>query len=646
MDRIIASFVDVLIERKELQFSISDVNHYKILIESDILKFENNIISIINYKLISSYFFSKYKLKFDFEISEDFTFNVDFIKRVKIDFTNGGYVHDYILLERELWKLIIEQSHSNFKFSFSLYLKSIDLANKPNEIFGFTEAYSSLLKDLDLPSAIILENALILTEITKSDADYNLNLETVLNGIKSKCKNDYELGLELLEKSLHLSEGSERVISSVISGLYENKRSKFYDSVLKELLQKGEKLNPILFGLSNVSTIEETECMLFIELITKHKKSISLVFSKLSLVFSILKSNNSKYNSFSFNELETAIEDEKTANYILNNLLQLNNYEEEKTEIITKLINQNYFTIEKFIRPISANFWHLKEFVCFKKVVSSIIENKPFEEFIKSFQSYYYSVEKDELGKFVVELLTNNKASIRATGLEIFNELSIYNPYLFDFDVLELSYLSQYKLWVSLTQNFHDPKKIIISLLPLIHSKSELIRESFLCKLEEITENYGELVINVLKESINEGTSNRASVIMRIEKYFKDYYGKNVNLKNSILELNPYQTHYRFIKKYNSLFQKNINKSLDIGASENSLLSILGSNTIRLAKGGGWRFGPKKEIAQLESFSSSFSLPRSYFIDPNKFELEVGILCRKDWIEEDFLEIKNFLDNE
>ena len=89
-----------------------------------------------------------------------------------------------------------------------------------------------------------------------------------------------------------------------------------------------------------------------------------------------------------------------------------------------------------------------------------------------------------------------------------------------------------------------------------------------------------------------------------------------------------------------------MNESINKGATENSLLGILGVSTIQLSKGGGWRFGAKNNISQLGRIESSFTMPRSYFINPNEFELEKGFLNTEDWNEEEFLEIKNLLENE
>ena len=69
-------------------------------------------------------------------------------------------------------------------------------------------------------------------------------------------------------------------------------------------------------------------------------------------------------------------------------------------------------------------------------------------------------------------------------------------------------------------------------------------------------------------------------------------------------------------------------------------------NTVQLSKGGGWRVGANKELSQLGKVSTSFTMPRSYFINPNKFELGKGILVKQDWKDEEFSEIKNVLESE
>ena len=89
-----------------------------------------------------------------------------------------------------------------------------------------------------------------------------------------------------------------------------------------------------------------------------------------------------------------------------------------------------------------------------------------------------------------------------------------------------------------------------------------------------------------------------------------------------------------------------MSESVNKGAEESSLLKIFGTNTVQLAKGGGFKFGANKEVSQLGKVRASFTMPRSYFINQNIFEIEKGFLIRKDWTDEEFLDIKTLLENE
>lgn len=641
MNHIISSLVDIVIKQNAFQFSANEMFFDELLFKNDILKLEADKVSIKDFKSISTHFISKYKEIFSFKVSEDFKTNADFLNSIKNHFTSAGNVRDYNILEKELWKNIVKESNSEFKCSFIDYIKE----NSTADLVVFMEAYSDVLPELTLTENEIFENSIILYEKAKNEVT-NLSLNTVLGGIKNICKSSYENGVQLLNKSLMLSDDSENILSAIISGLYENQRIVFYESILKQLIQEETKLNPILFGLSNVLEITSADSDLFVNLISDYGKKEVLLISTLSLVFSVLKSNNTHHHDFCFKELELAIENKNSAIFILHNLRFLENYNQEKVDVIVKLVNQEYFTIEKYINPISLIFWNLKEFNYFKEIVLSIIENKPFEKFIKSFNFYLYSVDVIELDKFIIELLIDNSANKRHAGIELFDEFSFHQPYLFTYNILELPLISQYKLWVSLTQGFHEPKNRITALLPLINSNSELVKESFLCKLEEISEDYGGHVTKILEDNLDKDISNNSIVIERVKKYVEDFFRKNTDFKRSIFELSPYYTHYKYIQMFNKLFSNKINKTVEKGARENSLLSTFGTNTIQLSKGGGWRTGSKREISQLDKVGASFAMPRGYFINPNEFELQKGFEIKEDWSDEDFIDIKKILENE
>lgn len=638
----INSLIDLVIEQKKLQFLVSTSQFNIVLFKESVLAIENDNIVFTNFELVVNYFLDRYKEKFNFQLSEEFDRNVDFIQKIEIDFLSNGYVKDFDNLEKEIWKTFIRDSNTKFQCSFNEYLKSIDYKNR--NVFPFIEAYSTLLPTLQLSSDTIFENYLIQLEITRNGSQYNIPLESVLNGIKNKCKSDYDIGIELLHKSLNNEK--DNILLAIISGLYENRRVEFYDSVLEKMIEKHVSLNQIFFGLANVDEIEDAECKLFLGLINKYGSNDTLIISILSLVLSILKSKKTEYHNFCFEEFKLAIENENTAYFILDGLCHINNYNLERVEIIVKLINQSYFSNEKYTYQISKVFWYLKDFDLFKNVVLCVIENKPFEKFMECFQSYFNSVSDLELDKFIIELLTNNQASKRFIGLEIFDMLSKHKPYIFSYDILKLPYISQYKLWVSLTQDFHEPKYRLVALLSLIDSKSQLIKESFICKLEEISEDYGNHITKILEEKLDNRSPEYCIMLERIKNYTKNFYSSNADMKYSIGELNPYSTHYKQIRRFNELFSKKMRETVGKSVREDSLLSILGTDTVQLSKGGGWRFGNRKEISQLGKVGTSFNMPRSYFINPNEFEMEKNFLEKQDWTDEEFVNIIAALENE
>lgn len=646
MDKILNSFIDSLVEQKKLQFSIDEITIDATLIENGTLKIENGQVFISDYMTISSAFIERYKQKFNFSISSSFEKNAEFINNIEQDFNSKGFNSDYLTLSNEIWKAIIKESNKHHGCSFSEYITAIDRDNTPEGFYEFIEAYASLLPELNLSVDEIVDNFLILEEITKSEMEYNVDLGLVLNGIRNFSKNEYDKGLQILQKSLELDNTKDVLTSAVVTGLYENKGAAFYTSVLKKMISEGENLNPIFFGLSKVSDLSENDSELFLDLVNEYGDDKNLTIAMLSIVFSVLKSNHAAHHLFCFEKLKSAVEDEATAYYILRNLDLKGVYNNEQTDIVLKLIQQDYFTIDKYISAIAQSVRRFKDLEYFRQIILSIINVSPFRLFIKKFHTFIYNVDKIEIDRLMIELLTDNAASRRFTGIEIFQELSRPVPYRFTLDILRLAPISQYKLWMALTGDFNQPKDRLTALLPLLNSESELVRESFLCRLEVISEDYGGQVLEVLEENLDADNPTHNIAIARIKKYISDFYDKHTNAKNALSEFDPYNTHFKHIKKFNDLFHKNMGRSIDQGAKENSFLSVLGASTVQLSKGGGYRFGTKKEIAQLGSFASSFTMPRSYFIDPNQYDMEIGMLIRQDWKNEEFTELLKVIENE
>ncbi|KQK26105.1 hypothetical protein AR438_11025 [Chryseobacterium aquaticum] len=646
MDKSLNSFVDFLIDQKKLRFSVDEFPIDTALINNGIVKIENGQGSISDFGMVTKSLLEKYMQRLNISIGRSFEENVQFIADMEKDFICKGFTSDYLELEKEIWRLIIKESNDSQECSFSEYLNSIDPDNLPEGFYQFMEAYSILLPELNLSEDDIIDNFFTLTDVTKSETQYSLDLDNVLNGISRLCKNDYDRGLSLLQKSLDHQNRKDILISAVVTGLFENKGSQFYRSILKKLIAEKKNQIPVFFGLSNVTNPSDTDCELFIDLIKEYRGEEKITTAILSLAFSVLKTKHSTYHPFCLQELDSAVVNESAAYYILHNINRTDISKDKKTDLIVKLIHQDYFSTEKYITQIARSVRLLKDLESFKKIMMSIIGVSPYTHFIKKFQTFLQHIDKTEIDKLIIELLTDNAASKRFIGLEIFHEMSRLDPYRFTLDILTLAPISQYKLWMALTGDFHQPKDRLTALLPLLNSESELVRESFLCKLEEISEDYGGQVLDILVENLVDDNPDQRTAMKRIKNYISDFYDRHTIAKNALSEINPYQTHSKYIIKFNYLFHKNMNKSIDRGAREDSFLSLLGANTVQLSKGGGYRFGPKKEIAQLGSFASSFTMPRSYFIDPNQYDMEIGMLIRQDWKDEEFAELLKVIENE
>jgi hypothetical protein len=646
MDKILDRFIDSLQEHKKLEFKIDEITIDNSLVERGIVKIENNVVSIFDYAAISKCLLEKHRFKLDFRMSGSFEKTAEFLDLIKQDFNSNGYIFNYHLIEKESWKYLVKESFDNYNCTFSGYLKSVDLEKKPEGIYQFIQAYSALLPDLNLSVDEIVDNFLLMVEMTKSNAEYNIDLGNIITGVKSKCKLDFETGLQILNRSINLQKQNDLLIASAVTGLYESKSAEFYYSTLEKLLDHNLNCNPILLGLSQVSAITDDDCILFIEIINRYKQNELVRISILSILFSILRSNHTSYHQFCYVEIGAMTVDEKAAYFILHNICFIKLHNQEKSEVVNKLIRQNYFTIDKYIQPISQIFWYIKDIESFKKVILAIVEVCPFKNFMRKFHSFLHSVDKVELDTFLIELLTDNSAGKRFTGLDIFHELSLQKPYVFSIDILLLPTILQYKLWVTLTGDFNQPNERLTALIPLIDAKSDLIRESFICKLEVISEDYGGYVTDVLENCLDSSNQEHHAVISRIKNYIRDFYDLNTSLKNTLNEFNPYQTHYKLINKYNDFFHKHMRETIDQGAKKNSLLSLLGTNTVQLSKGGGWRLAPDKEITQLSSFGSSFTMPRTYFIHPNQFDMEKGMIILNDWKDQEFADIIKIIENE
>ncbi|MCB2197646.1 MAG: hypothetical protein KQH79_17435 [Bacteroidetes bacterium] len=626
----------------------------KILEKAKVVTLSSNTYRINQYSHFGYKFYKAYKKIFKVRLTKKFEKIAKFLEEVDTEFNAGKFKQGFSRLKNELWIFAILETHKKFKIDFSDYIASQELNVDNREIYSFSEAYSTALPYLNINPKTFYLNSKQLIKWTKSDANINISLGIVLNGIKAKTISDSKFGLECFEYAINEKEIEIDLLIPLISGLYSKKGISFFENYLEKLINKEEYSVSIICGLSNVDSIEKEEAELFLKLYEEiDKKNPNILIQLPKLLFAILGSNklrkNSKYFKICFSHLNELIstDNQNIIYFILRTQEYKSDHIEERVKLTLNLIEKPHFTIKKHLRLIDQFLWDLKDIRFFEKVVNALAVNcsfQPVSEYLNTSIYEFMKNNKVDFDKCLIKLLTNDKASRRFLGLNIFNEISQHN-YTFEFDILSLNHLDQYKLWVSVCQSYREPKYVIPCLIPLFKSSSSLVKEAFICKMEEYSENYGGFVTDEIKSNLDLNDQDSKDILERIETHRDQFYSNNILVKQNIKELNPFYTQFKGIKQYDRLFQKQINQSFK-EAEKNSIFGMIGGSNVILAKGGGWKLGNRKGISKLGTVGASFSLPRDYFINPTEFDLHNNYELHRDWTDSDFKLIKEYLKNE
>ena len=646
-------YAERLIDLKTLIIKKDDYSPNEILIQNKIIRLKDENYILSNNLAIAYGLIEQYKLKFSFSLEKEFAETYEFIQKVIDDLQSQNSITYHI--EKAIWKLLIYQYDKEFESDFSSCIKlfeSFEEDKHPDGFFSFVEAYSDLLPEMNMDFRSLFNNTLDLLALNKKNASYiNSYYGKILQGIRIKCFNEEEYGLELLKLALALPESEDvnmDMTASIISGLYDKVGLDFYEDELKHLLEQDKNLRSIFFGMSYIKKISRTESDFFIDWWDKYSSKDDLIVALLQLMYAIIKSENfdekENYIPLCFSRISESLRNKAVVFINIQQLHYLQGYENERVDSILVIMQQDYFDVEKHLKSICRIFWYIHDVNLLKNALIKIAEKCPFIPVAHSSQINFGNFDKENLDELIVELFTDNKASNRFIAFDIFNHLSRENGYRFSVDILKLQPIDQYKLWVSLTINVREPRYILPALIPLIDSNSEIVKEAFVSKLEILGENYSGDLISSFKENIDEMNKEHHKILSRLESYVDDFFTKYVDVKFDLKELDPLYSQSKLYHEFNNLYFKNFGKQMEKTTDENSFMNFV--STVVLAKGGGWKTGDNRGISKLGKIQHRFTLSRNYFIDPTKFDLEEGQELMIDWKEDDFIQIKQLIDNE
>jgi hypothetical protein len=659
LDNELDSNIDLLVELSIKNRTLSydpEVEGINIdaLQKSGIIKLQNNKNQILNYTFLGYKFYKRYKNSLSPELTEDFSSFIKFLQQIENDFKGDKFTPGFISIKKELWGIAILEANEAFQIDFVDYLNSLNFDEDKEEIFSFNEGYSIAIPYIKVEIEPFYSTIKQLILWTKSDADYNMPLGVLLKGIRDRFFINPEFGLNCFQYTIIQADFEVDSLIPMVSGLYDNERLEFYTNHLKKLVDNQSYSIAIICGLANVEIITDVEAHLFFQLIDKTdtaKSELSIYLPR--LIFSILKSKDvtidSKIINESFHILEELIDidNQNLINIILRGLRFHDYHFIEQQDLIKKLIGKPHFQIESYLHSINDILWNQKDVSFFGAIVELIALNQPFK-FLSSFLSStiheFTRDKKSEFDEMLVRLLIDDRASLRFVGKEIFDKVS-QNSYTFDFNILELASLNQYKLWVSVLQTYREPKYVIPCLLPLLKSNSSFVKEAFTCKLEEYSENYGGGLIKILEKKLDLNDDEQNKILKRIKQHIDTHFETFVRPKKDITELNPVYAQNKIYSDFNKNYFRSFGKQMKKHSDEsNSIMNLF--SKVTLLKGGGWKTEGRKEISKLSKISSSFSLPRIYFIEPEVFDFENTREISSDWNDETFAEVKSAIDYE
>lgn len=658
-DKELDSNIDLLIEfsisNKTLVFEqqIKGIN-IEILEKAGVLKLQSNKIHILNYTIFGFKFYIEYLKRLSPKLSKDFKSYSIFLEQVESDFCGGKFRHHFINLKSTLWGIAILEANSNFDIDFVEYISSINIDKDKDEFFSFSKGYINVIQYIEIKTEPFYVTINQLIHGVKSDSNYDFQIGDLAKSIRERFYSCAEFGLKCFQYTINQTEFDVDLLIPMVTGLYDKLRLEFYQNYLKELFDNQTYTIAIICGLANVESITNVEVQLFFQLLGKFKKEESEILIYLPrLIFAILKSKEESIKSEdvgdSFKILEELIEIDNVnlINYILNNLRFNDNHFIAQQDLIKKLITKPHFQVEKYLYLINHIIWNQKDVKFFGSILELAAYNCPFKhvsKFLKTSIHEFNINSKVEFDEILVKLLIDNRASFRFVGQDIFDKVS-QDSYIFDFNILELESLNQYKLWVSVLQSYREPKYVIPCLLPLLKSSSTFVKEAFICKLEEYSENYGGGLIKILDDKLDLNDEELNKIHKRIEQNIETYIETFIRPKNEINELNPLYTQHKIYTDFNKNYFRSFSKQMKKYSDENNSIISLFSK-VTLLKGGGWKIEDRKDISKLSNISSSFSLPRIYYIQPEVFDFENNRELSKNWNDETFVEVINALKNE
>lgn len=312
----------------------------------------------------------------------------------------------------------------------------------------------------------------------------------------------------------------------------------------------------------------------------------------------------------------------------------LNSLQVEVYEILSAFIEQGDVP-EHFGRMLRNMYPAFKKsdhfFLLLRKIALKLKGAFNPKDYSHAITLYQYQ-DAEECDENLCNLLIDDEGFVRYAATRLLNLMSITDrKRSFSCDLLKRTAIEQYKLVVSITQGFHEPEYIVPFIAPLLDSPFTLVRDLVLHRLEILIENYFSAVIDTLEACLDNSNQVHLEYNERLMSYAKKF-SDNLEHKTPIKELDPRYNQSKYLQQYFQESRRKLSESLNKSVKENTLMSFLGDgNDIMLAKGGGFYISEENKVQPLSSIKTEMSLPREYYLAPERYDWEHRIQILENW---------------
>lgn len=638
LKRIVTQLVELTINSKKFKFETSELNFdFSILEEHQILISEETKLVISPSALYYSLFFDHYAHQFNFQLSENINEVFDFIEKIEEELkTNQPFNTNIFSFFKGFKAFVLFLVHKKFNSDFSAFIKSLN-KESGRILYDFNYAYSLILPFLKTPINILYDNLNHLISGVTSDVQYNSNLYEISNAVRVYCKDNIEEAQKLLVYCLAQPSIVHNLTIPLIGGLYENQRDFFWNEII-HLLEKSEIRTSVICALSSTPALSTDEGIKYYtsisslgniteeELFNLSRFFTSIINNKNIVDIPLKKSCFQKLNELILNP------NPKIRQVVLNDLSFIDDYDSEVVDLLKNLLSDVNFN-KDHIHLVGNVFIRNKDLSGFIDLISIYGEKFKLDFKADYFSSALYNFKQEsfeDLSIELIKLITHDLGYLRYIGIRIIEYLTPHNGrFIFQTDLLKFDALTQYKLWISVLSEVKEPKYTLPMLFPLLRTQYSFVKEAFIGKTEQLTEEYGNSVFETIEAELDLSDLENLTYYERVKVYCEEFWAE-VSKKRGIKELDPVYTQSELYNLYSENYGKSFNKNLSEGVEKKSVFMQF-ATTVVLAKGGGWKHEKHGKVEKLGKVSTSFQLPRSYFVSPEAFDWNFRTNYLESW---------------